>query len=97
MPQTHQESKTARLQARLRPEDKDLFERAAALNGMSVASFVIASAREAATRAIERETVITLSTADSRAFVEALLSPREPAPALVRAMQRHQRILAPNG
>lgn len=43
--------------------------------------------------AVERTEVIHLSPEDTLRFVEALLSPRAPSPAMVRAVERHRRLL----
>ncbi|MDE2361116.1 MAG: DUF1778 domain-containing protein [Hyphomicrobiales bacterium] len=67
-----------RLEARVTAEQKALIEHAAALEGRSITDFVLASVQDAAKRAIAEHEVIQLSVRDSKAFVEALLNPREP-------------------
>lgn len=68
-----------RLETRVTAEQKALIEHAAALQGRTVTDFVLTSVREAAQRAIEDHEVIRLSVTDTRAFVDALLNPREPS------------------
>src|SRR3546814_20672847 len=68
-----------RLEARVTAEQKALIEHAAALEGRSITDFVLTSVQDAAKRAIAEHEVIQLSVRDSKAFVEALLNPREPS------------------
>ena len=65
-----------RLETRVTAEQKDLIERAAALQGRTVTDFVLSSVQEAARRAIEEHQRLDLSVRDSEAFVEALLKPQ---------------------
>ncbi|MCU0749061.1 MAG: DUF1778 domain-containing protein, partial [Akkermansiaceae bacterium] len=53
-----------RLVARITPEDKSLLNRAAALEGSSVASFVVSHLRDAAQEVIRRHDSIQLNEAD---------------------------------
>ncbi len=79
-----------RLEARITAEQKLLLQRAADLQGRSLSDFVIASAHEAAVRAIQTVQAIQLGEADSRAFAEALLAPRQPNAALRAAVRRYR-------
>lgn len=65
-----------RLETRVTAEQKTLIERAAALQGRTVTDFVLTSVQDAARRAIEEHSQLTLSVRDSEAFVDALLNPR---------------------
>jgi uncharacterized protein (DUF1778 family) len=85
-------NRTARLEARIAPEALALVKRAAELEGRSVSDFVVAAAQEAAHRAIEEAGIIRLSAEDQRRFVELLLNPPAPAPALRRAKEAHARL-----
>ncbi|MCJ2124668.1 DUF1778 domain-containing protein [Methylobacterium sp. J-077] len=67
-----------RLEARVTAEQKALVAHAAALEGRSITDFVLTSVQDAAKRAIAEHEVIQLSVRDSRAFVEALMAPRQP-------------------
>jgi len=69
-------SRGKRLEARVTADQKDLIERAAALEGRTVTDFVVTSLQDAARRSIEAHQRIHLSVRDSEAFVEALLNPR---------------------
>lgn len=77
---TSKSPKAERLVARVSPDDKRTIERAAALSGQSVASFVIAHARDAAEKTLERHDRIRLNAEDSRRFVEGLLAPARKVP-----------------
>ena len=65
-----------RLETRVTAEQKNLIERAAALQGRTVTDFVLTSVQDAARRAIEEHSQLALSVRDSEAFVDALLNPR---------------------
>ncbi|EHJ48137.1 protein of unknown function DUF1778 [Solidesulfovibrio carbinoliphilus subsp. oakridgensis] len=86
---------TARLEARLPREVHALLKRAADLQGRSLTDFVVAAASEAARKTIEDMEILRLAAADQRLVAEALLTPPEPAPALVRAFARHGRTVDP--
>jgi len=64
-----------RLEARVTTEQKSLIERAAALQGRTVTDFVLTSVQDAARRAIEEHSQLSLSVRDSETFVAALLNP----------------------
>ena len=81
---TSRSSKAERLVARVSLDDKRTIERAAALSGQSVASFVIAHARDAAERTLERHDRIRLNAEDSKRFVEGLLAPARKVPKAVK-------------
>ena len=78
-----------RLEARISAEQKALFQRAAELQGRTLTDFVIASVHEAAVRTIGEMDVIRLNADESRAFAEALLTPREPSSRLKAAARRY--------
>lgn len=84
---------TARLEARISPDLQKMLKRAAEIEGRTLTDFVITAVQDAAQRAIEQAEVIRLSLADQQRFAEALLSPPEPAPALQRAIARHDKLL----
>jgi len=69
------ERRGERLVARVSRSDKLLFQRAASLEGRSVATFVITHAREKARRIVADQETIELDAAQSRRFVKALLNP----------------------
>jgi uncharacterized protein (DUF1778 family) len=84
---------TARLEARISTDLHSMLKRAAELQGRTMTDFVVAAVQEAAQRAIEHAEIIRLSLADQQRLAEVLLSPPEPAPALKRAMARHDKLL----
>jgi uncharacterized protein (DUF1778 family) len=65
-----------RLEIRVTAEQKELIERAAALQGRTVTDFVLTSVQDAARRAFEQYRQRALSLRDSEAFIDALLNPR---------------------
>jgi uncharacterized protein (DUF1778 family) len=89
IPMAHEPTRTARLEARIAPEALAIVKRAAQLQGRSVSDFIVAAASEAAHRVIEETQVIRLSAEDQQRFVELLLNPPPPAPALERAEKAH--------
>jgi uncharacterized protein (DUF1778 family) len=84
-------ARTARLEARITPEQKDLFLKAAALTGRSLSDFVVASAYESAARTVRDHEAMTLSARDRQVFVAALLKPPAPGARLRKAAQRYKR------
>src|SRR5947209_19006865 len=84
--------RSERLEARVPREQKALFQRAAELQGRTLTDFVIASVHDAAMRVIEETQTIRLNAADSRAFAEALLNPREPNARLKAAAERYLKL-----
>jgi uncharacterized protein (DUF1778 family) len=83
-----------RIEARVTREQKELLERAAALEGRSMTDFIIASAQDAATDSIARHELLRLSPRDQHAFVEALLNPPAPNEALRAAVVRYRTLRA---
>ena len=84
-------ARTARLEARITPEQKDLFLRAAALTGRSLSDFVIACAYETAARTVREHEAMTLDARDRQVFVAALLKAPAPGARLRRATQRYKK------
>jgi uncharacterized protein (DUF1778 family) len=70
--------KRERLVARVTAEDRAMIAHAAALEGLSLGSFVLMGARRAAEHAIESRERVVLNARESRRFVEALLAPPRP-------------------
>lgn len=87
--------RTARIEARIAPEVLNLVKQAAEMQGRSVSDFVVSAAQEAAHRAIEEAQIIRLSAEDQRRFVDLLLNPPPPAPALERAKKAHAELFGP--
>jgi uncharacterized protein (DUF1778 family) len=81
-----------RLEARISPEQKLFFQRAAALQGVTLTDFLIDSLQAAALRAVEEHDVLKLTVHDKRTFVDALMNPPAPNAALKRAAERYRRM-----
>jgi uncharacterized protein (DUF1778 family) len=84
--------KQARIEARISPKQKRLFERAAAIEGVTLTDFVISRMQRAPTSAVEEYTMIELSERNQRTFVEALMNPPEPNEALREAAKEYSRM-----
>ena len=82
-----------RLEARISTDQKALLERAAELQGRTLTDFVLASAHDGAVRTIQEMELVRLTAAESRAFADALLTPRKPTETLRRAAQRHREMV----
>jgi len=80
-------TESARINLRTSPEAKALIERAAALMGATVSSFMLQNAYEAALRLVAQQDVMTLSDRDRDAFLNALENPPEPTQALIDLMR----------
>ncbi len=90
---THIDSKTERIEARVRPEDKTLFKKAAELSGMKLTEFAIQALKVAATKIIKEHALIELSLADQTLFVEKLTHTDEPNKALINAAKRYNNMV----
>lgn len=83
-------TKSARLETRVSPEQKELIERAAAYAGRSVSDFVVAHVEFAAKQVVEESERLHLNQRQSRILVEALLSPKRPNRKLRTAAASHR-------
>jgi len=79
---------TARLDLRLSTKDRERIDRAAALAGLPVATFVRTAVLREADRTVAAESIATLSSAESKRFLAALGKPFAPNAALRRALKR---------
>ncbi|MCY7368481.1 MAG: DUF1778 domain-containing protein [Chamaesiphon sp.] len=86
-------AQVARIEARISPELKAMFQTAADIENITLSEFLTKSAREAAQDIISNHKVLKLSAEDSRAFADAILNPKEPNEALKQAMKRHKQEL----
>lgn len=81
-----------RLVARVTSDDKALLERAAGLEGCSVAVFVISHVRAAAEEIVRRHDTVKLSQTESRRYMEALLAPvKAPTKRMRAALELHRK------
>ena len=78
-----------RLEARVSPQLKRLFQRAAELQGVTLSDFLISSARQSALQTVEEREIIRLSERDSRFVAKMLIHPPAPSPRLRAAMRRY--------
>jgi uncharacterized protein (DUF1778 family) len=85
--------KSARLEARIKPELRALIQRAADLEGRKVSEFVTDALQHAAQQAIAEVQLLRLSIADQELFAKVLLAPPEPTPALRRAFARRRELV----
>lgn len=81
-----------RLEARISTAQKQMFKKAAALEGRTLTDFVVDCVMQEARRVIHDHDVIRLSERDQRIFVETLLNPPAPNKALLSAMKKHAKI-----
>jgi len=86
-------SRGARLEARISAAQKTVLQRAAALSGRTLSEFVVASAQEAASKVIQEHELIRLSRAEQTAFVKTLLAPPRPGAALRKAAAAYKKRL----
>ena len=77
--------KVARIEARISPELKAMFQTAADIENITLSEFLTKSAREAAQDIISNHNVLKLNAEDSRAFADAILNPKQPNAALKKA------------
>jgi uncharacterized protein (DUF1778 family) len=87
------QSRTARLEARITPDALAVVKRAAEIEGRSVSDFVVAAVQEAAHRTIEETHLVRLSVDDQERFVALLLNPPPLSPAMERAKDAHARLI----
>lgn len=87
---TPTEHRSERVQARTTKQAKDRLEQAAAVQGVTLSDFIIATALEQANKTLRAHAQLELSARDSRAFAEALINPPAPNEALLAARDRHR-------
>lgn len=80
-------SEAARINLRTSPEVKALIERAAALMGTTVSSFISQTMYETSQRVVAEQDTLTLSDRDRDAFLAALDNPPAPTQALIDLMK----------
>jgi uncharacterized protein (DUF1778 family) len=72
-------NKTARLEARVTVDQKQMMERAAGLRGQNLTEFMISVLADAATQTIKDRELIELTDRDRLVFAEALLNTEPPS------------------
>ncbi len=88
MPAAATSCESARINLRTSPQAKALIERAAALTGATVSSFISQTMFEASSRIVNQAETITLSQEAFEAFIDSCENPPEPTPALIKLMTR---------
>lgn len=83
---------TDRLEARVSPDLKRLFQRAADLQGVTLSDFLIASLRQAAVQTVEQHEVIQLSERDAALFARVMSNPPKPNARLRAAARRYHQL-----
>lgn len=86
MPTVIPKTESARINLRTSPEAKALIERAAAIMGSTVSSFMLQNAYEAASRVVANNDTLMLSQEAFEAFIVACENPAEPTEALIKLM-----------
>ncbi len=86
MPTATTSSESARINLRTSPEAKALIERAAAIMGSTVSSFMLQNAYEAARRIVADKDTLMLSQQAFESFVATCENPPEPTEALRKLM-----------
>lgn len=87
-------TKHERLEARISPEQKDLFKRAAEIQHKTLTDFVLAAAYDNAKKVIQEHEVMELTARDQKIFVDALLNPPQPNAKLRKAAKRYLTAMA---
>ena len=82
----------ARLEARVDPEAKAMWQQAAELQGRTLTDFVITSLQEAAIKVIRSHQSMQLDKEDREAFVMAILDPPEPKEELKTAFAEYKQV-----
>lgn len=83
-------TKESRIDLRLSQEQKKTLEKAAALMGLSVSSYVLCHSLDAARKDIASHETLVLSDRDRDLFLSLLENPPEPNEALKSAMREYQ-------
>lgn len=80
-----------RLEARVTPDQKELIERAACVQGRTVTDFVVSALQKAAKQAIAEHTVWKLTQEQQKVFIDALMDPPAPNQKLREAYKRFRK------
>ena len=82
----------ARLEARVDPQAKAMWQQAAEIQGRTLTDFVITSLQEAAIKVIRSHQSMQLDREDTEAFVETILNPPEPKEELKTAFAEYKQV-----
>jgi len=95
MPKSQSTEATARLEARIPVSVYTTLQRAAQLRGMTLTSYLLATAGEDARKLVAEADILRLSQEDQVRFAQALADPPEPTDGLKRAARSHADLIAP--
>lgn len=84
---------SARLDVRLRSDNKALIEEAATLSGKTVSEYVVSTLLQQSTEVLKRHRYIRLSNRDRDQFLALLDAPDEPSASLTHAARKYKRML----
>jgi len=84
------DNKQERINLRLKPQAKEVLERAASFEGRTVTSFILTSAMARAERTIQEHEVMRLNARDAEAFFKALNKPVRFNSKLLAAFEEHE-------
>lgn len=85
--------KTARLEARVTEEQKQLMERAASWRGQNLTEFMVAVLAEASMQIIKDSQLMELTERDRQAFANALLNPPIPSDRAITDAQWYEQMM----
>ncbi len=85
-------TESGRIELRIKPEEKALLSRAAALRREDLTGFILHTVLPAAERIIEQSERIELSERDSQRVLELLENPPKPSAKLRAAARKHREI-----
>ena len=85
-------TESGRIELRIKPREKALLSRAAALQHEDLTGFILKTVLPAAERIIERTERLELSERDSLRVLKLLEDPPKPSAKLRRAAKRHREI-----
>ena len=86
-----------RLEARVTPDQKELIERAACVQGRTVTDFVVSALQEMARQAIAEHSVWKLTQEQHKVFIDALMDPPAPNQKLREGYKRLRKYKASAG
>jgi uncharacterized protein (DUF1778 family) len=83
-------NKDARIELRLKPQDKNILEQAAELIGVSLSSYLLAHALPAARRELDQVGPLILSNEDRDMFLKLIAKAPKANAALKKAIKRYK-------
>lgn len=83
-------TKNTRLEARISQRQKEIFQKAAAIQGRSLSDFVVDAVQQKAEQVIHDHEIMVLTEEDRKVFFEALLNPPEPNEKLREAFELYR-------